>query len=60
MSHIENLIMNEVRKALENLERSGVGYINFENTGNICYVVDNKHIMVDVGQLQDDCEDSGE
>lgn len=60
MSHIENLIMNEVRKALENLQRSGVGYINHENTGSICYVVDNKYTMVYVEQLQDSCEDSGE
>lgn len=32
MGHIETLIMNEVRKALEQLERSGVGYIDMEQT----------------------------
>lgn len=53
MSHIENLIMNEIRKALENLEKSGVGYINYENTGNICYAVDDTQIMVNVRTIKE-------
>ena len=32
MTHIETLVMNEIRKALENLERQGVGYIDCEQT----------------------------
>ena len=46
MSHIETLIMNEVRKALENLERSGVGYIDMEQTGIIHYNVDGTKIRI--------------
>ena len=46
MSHIETLIMNEVRKALENLEKSGVGYIDMEQTGIIQYNVDGAKIRV--------------
>lgn len=48
MSHIETLIMNEVRKALENLQRSGVGYIDLEQTGVIHYSVDGRNIRVSV------------
>ena len=48
MSHIETLIMNEVRKALESLERSGVGYINYEESGVIHYSIDKKEITVSV------------
>lgn len=53
MSHTETLIMNEIRKALESLERSGVGYIDYENTGNICYVVDGKHIRVSISTISE-------
>ena len=50
MSHIETLIMNEVRKALESLERSGVGYIAYETTGVIHYNIDQKDISISVGE----------
>lgn len=46
MSHIENLIQNEVRKALESLERSGVGYIDMEQTGVFRYTVDETKIRI--------------
>lgn len=52
MSHIETLIMNEVRKALENLERSGVGYIDMEQTGVIHYNVDDTKIRVVVEKAE--------
>lgn len=50
MSHIETLIMNEVRKAMENLERSGVGYIDYEATGEIAYNVDDKQVLIKVNE----------
>ena len=50
MNHIETLIMNEVRKALESLERSGVGYIDYETTGVIHYNIDQKDISISVGE----------
>lgn len=46
MSHIEMLLMNEIRKALENLERSGVGYIEYEQTGIFHYKVDGTKIRI--------------
>ena len=48
MSHIGTLIMNEIRNALENLARKGVGYINFETSGAINYVIDDNEIVVNV------------
>lgn len=53
MSHIETLVMNEVRKALENLQRQGVGYIDYETTGNICYSIDNRNIRVSIETISD-------
>lgn len=48
MTHIETLVMNEIRKALENLERQDVGYIDCEQTGVIHYKIDGRNIMVQV------------
>ena len=48
MTHIETLVMNEVRKALENLQKQGVGYIDGEYTGVILYSVDGRCIRVEV------------
>ena len=48
MTHIETLVMNEIRKALENLERQGVGYIICEQAGVIHYNIDGRNIMVHV------------
>ena len=50
MNHIETLIMNEVRKALENLERSGVGYIAYETAGVVHYCIDSEDIPISVGE----------
>lgn len=46
MNHIETLVMNEVRKALESLEGSGVGYIDMEQTGVFHYKIDDAVIRV--------------
>lgn len=50
MTHIETLIMNQVRKALESLEEQGVGFIDeeFSTKGEIHYNIDNAIYMVKV------------
>ncbi len=53
MTHTENLIMNELRKALENLEKTGVGYIACESTGEILYDVDKNTIRIRVDKITD-------
>ena len=54
MSHIETLVMNEVRKSLENLQIQGVGYIDFEQTGAIHYFVDGRDIRISVADVTSD------
>ena len=48
MTHIETLVMNEIRKALENLEKQGIGFISCEQIGVINYNIDGREIMVQV------------
>ena len=48
MSHIETLILNEIRKALEDLQRKGIGYIDLEQTGIIHYSIDDRNIRISV------------
>ena len=47
MTHIETLIMNQVRKSLESLEEQGVGFIDeeFSTKGEIHYNIDNATYM---------------
>ena len=57
MTHIETLIMNELRKALEDLEQKGVGYIEYEKTKEIYYRIDNQEIRISVDQRSCDAEE---
>ena len=62
MTHIETLVMNEIRKALENLEKQGVGYIDCEQTGVSHYNIDGRNIRVQVSDTtlsdqESDCND---
>lgn len=53
MTHIETLIMNQVRKSLEDLEKQGVGFIGAEYTKEIQYDIDGKVIRVRVAEAPD-------
>ena len=48
MSDISTLITNEIRDALENLSRKGVGFINLETTDSIQYQIDNRIFNITV------------
>lgn len=50
MTHIETLIMNQVRESLVKLEKQGVGFIGAEYTVEIQYNVDGKVIRVRVAE----------
>lgn len=50
MNDIETLVMNEVRKCLEKLEKSGVGHIEFEQPGVMQYKVDERKIRIMVSE----------
>lgn len=53
MTHIETLIMNQVRKSLEDMEKQGVGFIGAEYTKEIQYNIDGKVIRVRVAEAPD-------
>lgn len=55
MKHIERLFMKEIRKALESLEKDGVGYIDGEYADTFHYVIDDVCIAIRV-----DAEKKGE
>lgn len=39
-THIQTLLMSEISKKLEELQRRGIGYIDCECTGRIDYKID--------------------
>lgn len=53
MTHIETLVMNQVRESLEKLEKQGVGFIGAEYTKEIQYNVDGRTIRVRVAEAPD-------
>lgn len=48
MKHIERLIMKEIRKPLEALQKEGVGYIDGEYEDTFHYVIDDVCISIRV------------
>lgn len=48
MSHLETLLMNEIRKTLEQMERSHVGYIDGETSNGIYYKIDNRSFAIEI------------
>lgn len=56
MTHLEALLMNEVRTLLEVLENRGIGYIDKEQSNAIHYKIDGHTIRIRV----DDVTSEGE
>lgn len=55
--HRLTLIMNTIRSSLENLARTGVGYIDCEYTTEIFYKIDDVVFSITVGEaLKEDEE----
>lgn len=48
MKHIERMVIREIRKPLEALEKNGVGYIDGEYADAIHYVIDDVCISIRV------------
>lgn len=49
MSHIETLIMNEVKSTLNRMQERGVGFITDETNGTLYYDIDGTVITVKIG-----------
>ena len=52
MSHLETLLLNEVRKPLEDLEKSHVGFIDEETSSTVYYKIDNRLFAIDVREVK--------
>ena len=53
MSHLETLLMNELRKPLQQLEKTNVGYIDGETSSRIYYTIDNHTFAVEIREVKD-------
>lgn len=51
MSHLETLLMNEIRKPLEQMERNHVGYIDGETEKKIYYKIDNRSFCIEIKEV---------
>ena len=56
MSHLEMLLTNEIRKALEQMERSHVGYIDGETSNGIYYKIDNRSFVIEIKEVNEQAE----
>lgn len=48
MSHLETLLMSEIKKPLEQMQRNNIGYIDGESSNEIYYKIDERifHIRI--------------
>ena len=53
MSHLETLLMNEVRKPLEQMERNHVGYIDGETENKIYYKIDERAFVIEIKEVDE-------
>lgn len=53
MSDVSTLILNEVREQLKRLYSEGIGYINFETSDSIQYVIDKRHFNITVEETDE-------
>ena len=53
MSDVSTLILNEVREQLKRLSSEGIGYINFETSDSIQYVIDKRHFNITVEETDE-------
>ena len=56
MTHLEALIMNEVRTLLEVLEKRGIGYIDMEQSNVFHYKIDGHTIRIGVDDVTSERE----
>lgn len=54
MSHLETLLMNEVRKPLEQMQHNNIGYIDAESSNEIYYRIDERIFRVGINEVDSD------
>lgn len=53
MSHLGALLMNEIRKPLEQMERNHVGYIDGETEKKIYYKIDKRIFTIEIKEVDE-------
>lgn len=51
MSHLETLLMNEIRKLLEQMQRNNIGYIDGESSNEIYYKIDDRIFRIRIKEV---------
>lgn len=52
MSHLETLLMNAIRKPLEEMQRNGIGYIDGESSDEIYYKIDGRIFRIRINEAE--------
>lgn len=53
MSDISKLLFNEIEKTLDNLSKSGVGFIDIERTDELEYQIDCRHFVITIKEVEE-------
>lgn len=51
MSHLETLLMNEIRKPLEQMQNKNIGYIDGESSSEIYYKIDERIFRIGIKEV---------
>ena len=51
MSHLETLLMGEIRKPLEQMQNKNIGFIDGESSSEIYYKIDNRTFCIDIQEI---------
>lgn len=51
MSHLETLLMSEIRKPLEQMQRNSIGYIDTESSDEIYYKIDERIFRIKISEV---------
>lgn len=51
MSHLETLLINEIRKPLEQMQRNNIGYIDGESSNEIYYRIDERIFRIRIKEV---------
>ena len=54
MSHLETLLINEIRKPLEQMQRNSIGYIDCESSNEIYYKIDDRTFCIRINEVDSD------
>ncbi|MCI9142374.1 MAG: hypothetical protein HFH87_07090 [Lachnospiraceae bacterium] len=54
MSHLEKLLMDEVRKPLEQMQHNNIGYIDAETSNEFYYKIDERIFCIRINEVDSD------